>query len=158
VSKVGRVVEVCISARKGVPKRPVRRARLLEEHGLLGDAHAGPGERQVSLLCEASAEKLRDSGLELRPGIFAENLRVAGLCAADFRPGALLRLERGPVLRVTRIGKECHSGCAIARQVGRCVMPAEGIFAQVLRGGEVAAGDGLEVVNDAAQGSGACDQ
>jgi len=156
--EAGTVVQVCVSERKGTPKTPVGRIRLLEDHGVEGDAHAGTPGRQVSLLCEASAAKLRDTGVELGPGIFAENLRVSGLEPKDFPVGALVRFPRGPVLQVTRIGKPCHSGCAIAREVGRCVMPSEGIFARVVRGGEVWAGDSLEVVGDDAEGGGPCDQ
>jgi len=141
----GTVVEVCVSAEKGTPKTPVGRARLVENHGVEGDAHAGAELRQVSLLCLSSAEKLRAEGLDVRPGIFAENLTVSGLDAGEFPLGATIRLQRGPILRVSQIGKECHTGCAIARLVGHCVMPTEGIFARVVRGGEVCAGDALEV-------------
>ena len=155
MSRLGTVVEVCISSEKGTPKTPVGRVRLVESHGVAGDAHAGAEVRQVSLLCLSSAEKLRAGGLDVRPGIFAENLTLSGLDAGDFPLGATLRLQQGPVLEVSQIGKECHTGCAIARQVGKCVMPTEGIFARVIRGGEVCAGDTLEVVNSEDQGSGA---
>jgi len=146
--KAGIVVEVCTSPEKGTPKSPVGSARLLEDHGVVGDAHAGAQVRQVSLLCEESAQKLRDAGIELTPGIFAENLRVEGLAAEDFRLGSTIRLQRGPILEVSQIGKECHKGCAIAEKVGRCVMPTEGVFARVVCGGEVRAGDALEVETD----------
>jgi len=151
----GMVVEVCVSSGKGTPKTPVGRARLVENQGVEGDAHAGAELRQVSLLCMSSAEKLRADGLDVRPGIFAENLTVSGLDAGEFPLGATIRLERGPVLEVSQIGKGCHTGCAIARLVGRCVMPTEGIFARVIRGGEVCAGDSLEVNGNEDQGSAA---
>ena len=152
VTTQGTIVEVCVSARKGTPKTPVGRGRLVAGSGVEGDAHAGATTRQVSLLCQSSADKLRDSSIEVTPGMFAENLTVSGLDAGDFPLGARIRLQRGPVLQVSQIGKECHSGCAIARQVGRCVMPTEGIFARVIRGGEVRAGDSLEVFADEDQG------
>ena len=144
-SKTGRIVEVCRSERKGVPKRPVGRGLLVEEVGLEGDAHAGTPGRQVSLLCVASMRKIRTADFEPAPGDLAENLTVEGVESRDFQVGALIRLGRGPVLEVTRIGKECHAGCAIRDLVGDCVMPREGVFARVVRGGEVAAGDTLEV-------------
>jgi cyclic pyranopterin phosphate synthase len=160
--KVGTVVAVCISREKGTPKDAVGHARLIEGHGVEGDSHAGTS-RQVSLLCQKSADKLSDTGVDLRPGVFAENLRVAGLEAGDFRVGAIIRVG-GAVLEVTEIGKECHSGkggsgkCAIARLTGRCVMPTDGIFARVVRGGEVRAGDSLEVSTDDTQSGRAGDK
>jgi len=158
MNRRGTVINVCVSAQKGTPKQPVGGIRLMKDHGVEGDAHAGTPQRQVSLLCQESADKLRDGGLVLAPGAFAENLRVSGLERARMMPGTFLRFERGAVLQVTQIGKECHTGCAIARAVGRCVMPTEGIFARVVRGGEVSAGDSLEVLSDEADGGGACDQ
>ena len=158
MSRAGTVVEVCVSDEKGTPKTPVGRVQLIEGYGVDGDAHAGVKVRQVSLLCQSSAEKLRSAGLDVRPGIFAENLTVSGLDAGDFSLGAIVHLERGPVMEVSQIGKECHTGCAIARQVGKCVMPTEGIFARVIRGGEVRAGDALEVMAGEDQGGAAGDQ
>jgi len=145
MSKKGHVIAVCVSGRKGVSKRPVAVGRLAEEFGILGDAHAGTPQRQVSLLCLSSIEKMRAMGAEVGPGDFAENLTIDGCDSGDFRVGCVVRLERGPVLEVTQIGKECLSGCAILELLGRCVMPKEGIFARVVRGGEVRAGDWLEV-------------
>lgn len=147
-SKTGRVVEVCLSERKGISKRAVGRGRLVEEVGLEGDAHAGTPGRQVSLLCVSSMRKLRTRDFEPAPGDLAENLTIDGLESGDFEVGALMRLGRGPMLEVTQIGKQCHAGCAIRDLVGDCVMPREGIFARVVRGGEVAAGDTLEVVSN----------
>jgi len=147
-SKTGRVAEVCLSERKGVSKKPVGRGRLVEEVGLEGDAHAGTLGRQVSLLCVSSMRKLRTRDFEPAPGDFAENLTIEGVESGDFEVGAVIRLGRGPVLEVTQIGKQCHAGCAIRDLVGDCVMPREGIFARVVRGGEVAAGDTLEVVGN----------
>jgi len=146
--KTGKVTDVCVSSKKGVSKTPVGAIRLLEDVGVEGDAHAGTPARQVSLLCEESAQELSGSGIDLSAGVFAENLRVEGLAPGDFRLGTLVRLQRGALLEVSQMGKECHKGCAIARQVGRCVMPTEGVFARVVRGGEVRAGDSLEVTAD----------
>jgi len=42
---------------------------------------------------------------------------------------------------MTQIGKECHSHCAIYKQVGDCIMPREGVFAIVKQGGSITVGD-----------------
>ncbi len=142
----GKIAAVCISRRKGEQKRPVEGGRLVEDHGVEGDAHAGTG-RQVSLLCRASAEKIEPDDLEIGPGDFAENLLVDGLKAEDFHVGTRFTIG-GPdeaLLEVTQIGKKCHEDCVIRRLTGDCVMPREGIFARVLRGGEVRAGEEIEI-------------
>ncbi|MBS3762501.1 MAG: MOSC domain-containing protein [Planctomycetes bacterium] len=154
----GTIVEVCISRKKGTLKHPVGEASLLPDYGIENDAHAGPGPKQVSILCESSAAKLEDEGVELTPGVFAENLRIKGLDASDFPLGAEIRTSSGARLEVSQIGKECHSDCAIARQVGRCVMPTEGVFARVLEGGAIRSGDTLEVFPDGSESGGAGDK
>ncbi len=141
----GVVVAVCVSETKGVGKRDVGRARLVEGHGLEGDAHAGPWHRQVSLLAEESIDKMRAKGVDVGPGAFAENITTRGIDLFHLPVGTRLEVGREVVLEITQIGKECHSGCAIFRQVGQCVMPREGVFAVVLRGGEVERGDQVQV-------------
>lgn len=141
----GRVVAVSVSARKGEKKVPVPSVVLLPDHGVRDDAHAGPGIRQVSLLAEESIAKMRAKGLSVGPGDFAENVTVAGVVLPALPVGTRLRVGKA-LLEVTQIGKECHERCAIYVQAGDCVMPREGIFARVVRGGEVAAGDAVEVV------------
>ncbi|KPK62749.1 MAG: hypothetical protein AMK73_05705 [Planctomycetes bacterium SM23_32] len=148
MAKRGDVLAVCISTAKGTPKTPIAAGRLMEGRGLAGDAHAGT-EREVSLLCRASADKVRRQGLEVGPGAFAENLLVDGLTAEDFAVGTRIRLTQGAdeaLLEVTQIGKECHADCAIREQTGDCVMPREGIFARVVRGGPVRPGARLELL------------
>ena len=145
MSKRGTIRAVCISTEKGTRKRPVESGLLIEDHGLQGDAHAGVRRRQVSLLCRSSIETMSQKGAEVGPGDFAENLTVDGLEPDDFPVGATIRLEGGPVLEVTQIGKKCHSECEIARQVGTCVMPKEGLFGRVIEGGRVEPGDCIEV-------------
>ena len=142
--KRGTVLAVCRSERVGEVKKPIPEGRLVVEHGLEGDAHAGTG-RQVSLLCQQSADKIRRRGLEVHPGDFAENLLVEGLGPADFALGTRIRVGESALLEVMQIGKECHQDCAIRRQVGDCVMPREGVFARVLAGGAVRPGDAVEV-------------
>ncbi len=153
------ITAVCVSEKKGTRKRDVGRGRLVPRHGLEGDAHAGDWHRQVSLLAEESIDKMRAKGLKVGPGAFAENLATRGLDLTSLPVGTLLavRSQDGPgtgesafpLLEVTQIGKECHTRCAIYKQAGDCVMPREGIFARVLRGGLVAAGDRLEVLTGA---------
>jgi len=153
----GRILAVCLSETKGVSKDDAGRATLVAGHGLEGDAHAGPWHRQVSLLATSSIDRMRALGLELRPGDFAENLVVEGIDLWALPVGTRLEVVPGPerrgdndtaatphpLLEVTQIGKECHEGCAIKQQVGKCIMPTEGIFVRVLRGGPVAVGDEL---------------
>lgn len=142
---MGKVIAVCSSEKKGTRKRNIGSAILKENWGLVGDAHAGDWHRQVSLLAEESILKMKAKGLELEPGDFAENLTVRGLDLPSLPVGTKLVVGDGVVLEVTQIGKECHHGCAIYQQVGECIMPREGIFARVLKGGKVKVGDRIEV-------------
>ena len=136
----GKVIAVCISTNKGERKTPVAAVELREEHGIVGDAHAGPWHRQVSLLARESIDKMRVLGLDVTTGDFAENLTTEGVDLLALPIGT--RLSVGETeLEVTQIGKECHTRCAIYHQAGDCVMPKEGIFARVLRGGIVRPGD-----------------
>lgn len=140
-SRPGKVVAVSVSSRKGQKKTPVPEATLVVEHGIAGDAHAGSsGHRQVSLLAVESAGKMRARGVEVGHGDFAENLTVEGIDLLSLRIGDRLRIGDA-LLEISQIGKECHDRCAIYQQVGDCVMPREGLFARVLRGGRVAPGD-----------------
>jgi molybdopterin adenylyltransferase len=140
----GRVVSVNVSAEKGVQKQPVASVTLVADHGIEGDAHAGPWHRQVSLLADESAEKMRAAGAEIGCGDFGENFTTDGLRVCDLPVGA--RMKVGPaLLEVTQIGKECHAHCAIYHKVGDCVMPREGIFVRVLEGGAVQAGDEIRL-------------
>ncbi|MHC4601118.1 MAG: MOSC domain-containing protein [Planctomycetota bacterium] len=139
-----KIVAVCISTQTGTRKKPASVGRLVRDQGLEGDAHAGT-PRQVSLLSSQSIEKMRAKGLAVEYGMFAENLVVDGLAVEDVAIGQVYVLPSGAVLQVTVIGKPCHSPCEIFRAVGDCVMPREGIFARVLEGGEVRAGDPLEM-------------
>lgn len=143
----GRVVAVSVSATTGVKKENVPQAMVLVNHGLEGDAHAGVWHRQVSLLALESIEKMRQRGLDLRPGDFAENITTQGLDIPHLAVGTRLRLGAAVELEITQIGKACHHGCAIKQAVGDCVMPREGIFAKVLRGGVVRPDDLIEVIH-----------
>ncbi|HWI40877.1 MAG TPA: MOSC domain-containing protein, partial [Verrucomicrobiae bacterium] len=140
----GTVVAVCMSRGKGERKKPVAAGELVREHGLAGDAHAGDWRRQVSLLALESIHSMREKGLELSSGDFAENITTRGIDLTSLAVGTRLGVGDA-LLEITQIGKECHTRCAIYYQAGDCVMPREGIFARVLQGGAVAAGDPVSV-------------
>jgi MOSC domain-containing protein YiiM len=131
-----RILAINVSERQGEQKRPVERARLRENHGIVGDAHAGDWHRQVSLLADEAIDTMRGRGVDLGFGDFAENITTRGVDLADLPIGTRLYVGHA-VLEVTQIGKECHHGCAIRQAVGDCVMPRLGIFARVLKGGEI---------------------
>ncbi|MFZ1731538.1 MAG: MOSC domain-containing protein [Bacteroidota bacterium] len=139
-NNVGRIEAISISTRKGIPKSNIAQAILRAAHGIEGDAHAGDWHRQVSLLAIESIEKIRAKGLKVDPGAFAENITTSGLSLYTLPVGTRLVIGE-TVLEITQIGKECHARCAIYYTAGDCVMPREGVFARVLRGGGIAVGD-----------------
>ncbi len=141
------IIAVCTSTKKGTKKRDIKEGFIKEDYGLVGDAHAGSdGHRQVSLLALASIDKIRRLGAEVGPGDFAENLTTEGLELFSLPIGTQLSIGQDVILEVTQIGKECHDRCAIFKLVGTCVMPTEGVFTRVLKGGTVKAGDELRVI------------
>lgn len=141
----GRVLAVCISAYKGEKKTNMGKGIMVEDHGLSGDAHSGSWHRQISLLSLDSVNKMRQLGADVGFGDFAENLTIEGIELLALPIGTVLRLGNEVEIAVTQIGKQCHHGCAIRQQVGDCVMPREGIFARVIKGGLVQVGDKIEV-------------
>ena len=144
----GKVIAINRSEKKGVMKTPIGEGVFIENFGLEGDAHGGNWHRQVSLLGQESIDKMVEMGAgDLTPGNFAENITPAGITAYELPMGT--RLKIGETLQeVTQIGKECHKGCEIAKKVGDCVMPREGIFTIILKGGVVKPGDSIEVLED----------
>ena len=139
---MAQVLAVCISENKGERKKPVEAVELRENHGIVGDAHAGEWHRQVSLLAQESIDKMRALGLDVTAGDFAENITTSGIDLVSLPVGT--RLQAGEtLLEVTQIGKECHTRCAIFYQAGDCVMPKEGIFVKVITGGMIRPGDGI---------------
>ena len=141
------VVAVNISEKKGIRKHEVPYIDLLPHHGIVGDAHAGDWHRQVSLLAEESVDTMRSLGLTLNAGAFAENINTIGIELKTLPVGTVLQI--GPaVLRVTQIGKECHNDCAIKKATGKCVMPTEGIFCEVLTLGRVQKGDQITILEE----------
>ncbi|MDD5104978.1 MAG: MOSC domain-containing protein [Desulfuromonadaceae bacterium] len=140
------VLAVCTSLNKGERKTPVPSVELVAEHGMAGDAHAGDWHRQVSLLAQESIDKMRAMGLSVSAGDFAENITTTGIDLASLPIGTRLSIG-STLLEVTQIGKECHTRCAIYYQAGDCVMPKEGIFARVLKGGVLSAGTDILLVS-----------
>jgi len=146
MNKIGKVLAINISEKKGVVKKPIDEGVFIEDFGLEGDAHAGKWHRQVSLLGIESFNKMKELGIEgLDYGSFAENITTEGIILYELPVGTRLKIGE-TIQEVTQIGKECHTGCAIAKQVGKCVMPKEGIFTRVIKGGIVRRGDIIEVL------------
>ncbi|MCL2600813.1 MAG: MOSC domain-containing protein [Treponema sp.] len=133
-----------MSAEKGTAKRDAGMAQLVVQHGLEGDAHAGNGTRQVSLLSLQKIEAFRAKGAGVEHGDFGENIVVDGIDFASLPVGTRLRCGN-VLLEMTQIGKQCHNRCAIFHRMGDCIMPREGVFAMVLQGGTVRTGDEIHV-------------
>ncbi len=142
-----KIVSIAISRKKGTRKTCVSTAHLIKDHGLEGDAHAGPWHRQVSFLASESIEKARQGGLEVTFGDFAENIATEGIDWLKVPVGTRLKLGDSALVEITQIGKECHQKCAIYYQAGDCIMPREGIFARVLEEGAIADGDPISFVD-----------
>lgn len=139
---MGKILAVCVSEKKGTQKRPVPAARLVENWGVEGDAHGGNWHRQVSLLSFEKIEDFRARGAQVDFGAFGENIVAEGY---DFRALPVgTRFQCGQaLLEMTQIGKECHTHCQIYHRMGECIMPTQGVFAKVLRGGDICPGDEL---------------
>lgn len=131
-----KVESVHVSAAKGVAKHEVPEIVLKENHGIEGDAHAGAWHRQVSFLAGEAVDAMKAKGLELAPGAFGENIVTRGVDWSRARVGETIAIGEA-LLQITQIGKECHSRCAIFYAAGECIMPSQGIFARVLKGGKV---------------------
>lgn len=142
----GIIEAICLSQKKGEQKTLVPSASFITDHGIEGDAHAGPWHRQVSILNTADVETMRGKGLpELKAGDFAENMVISGIDLGRLGLGSRLRLGGQAELEITQLGKVCHTRCAIYQQTGDCIMPRLGLFARVIAGGTVAAGDQIGV-------------
>ncbi len=142
----GTVRSICLSDRKGVPKKPVDAAELIADHGLAGDAHAGAWHRQVSLLDYADFVAMQQRLPDLQFGAFAENLVIEGIDCRSLGLGSRLRFDSGAAVRISQIGKDCHTPCAIFHATGDCIMPRVGLFARAVSGGTIRVGDRVEVV------------
>jgi len=142
----GRIVSLNISAKKGIRKKPIKEVLLKTNYGIEGDAHASSKwHRQVSLLALESIRKMQDKGLNVNPGDFAENITTEGIDLPTLPVGTKMTIGNNIEVEVSQIGKECHTRCAIYYLAGDCVMPKEGIFVTVLKGGKVREGDEIVV-------------
>ena len=145
---MARVIAVCRSHTKGVSKEIIAEGFFKEEYGLTSDAHADSDtHRQVSLLARESIEKMRNMGFDVGPGDFAENLTTEGIELFSLPVGTRISAGEEVTLEITQIGKECHIGCAIFQKIGKCVMPKEGVFARVIKGGLVKAEDEISILD-----------
>ncbi len=144
----GKILSINISEKKGERKKNVSEAVLRDNYGIEGDAHASSEwHRQVSLLAMESIKKMQDLGLDVGSGDFAENITTEGLDLISLPVGTRLNIEERVELEVSQIGKKCHDRCAIYYQAGDCVMPKEGIFVKVIKGGRIRVGDTITVTD-----------
>ncbi len=142
---MGKVRAVCISEKRGTPKIDIKEARLIEDYGIQKDAHVGNWHRQISLLSYDKVEAFRQKGAQVSDGAFGENLLVEGIDFKTLKTGTRLCCS-DVILEMTQIGKECHSHCEIYKQIGDCIMPREGVFARVIKGGIIKVGDDMNVI------------
>ena len=143
-----KIESISISKNKGTRKTNIQEAILVADHGLEGDAHAGPWHRQVSFLASESIEKARNQGLDVTFGDFAENIATSDIDWQEISIGTRLGLGDSSLVEITQIGKECHKRCAIYYQAGDCIMPKQGIFASVLKGGKIRRGDMIKIITE----------
>ena len=150
----GRIFSINIGNIKGVSKAPVNEGKLIEGFGLEGDVHAGTEFKQVSLLSiesirkQKECERIKSKDIALKEGDFAENITTQGLDLSGLRIGSLIKAGGESLLKITKIGKDCHTYCQNYKKTGDCIMPKEGIFASVIKGGIIHKGDSIQVLDD----------
>ena len=144
----GRIKAISISKERGTPKVNVPKAQLQANFGIVGDAHAGHWDRQISLLGFERIDKMDTKGLDISPGDFAENITTEGIDLETLTIGSRLKLGVTVELEITKFGKTCHGRCQIYERIGDCIMPRDGVFARVTRGGSIVVGDNIEVIED----------
>lgn len=145
---MGIIRGICISDVRGIQKREIPEAELIADWGIEGDAHAGKWHRQVSLLSYEKIEEFKRKGADVENGAFGENLIVEGYDFKNLPVGSIFHVGDEAVLRMTQIGKECHSHCQIFQKMGDCIMPREGVFTEVMRGGHIKVGDEVTLVQN----------
>lgn len=152
--KSGKVFSINYSSTKGVSKVPLKKALLIKDFGLDKDAHAGTELRQVSLLSiesirrQKECSKIKEKDFALKAGDFAENITTEGIDLSALKINDKISIGPDVILEISKIGKECHKYCSIYYKIGDCIMPREGIFAKVLAGGEIAAGDIIKEIEN----------
>ncbi len=139
-----KIVSIAISKKKGTTKKCIQEAELIENHGIKDDAHAGDWHRQLSFLASESIEKSSTDDFKLNFGDFAENIATTGIDWKNQPVGRIFKLGDDAIVEITQIGKECHKKCAIYYRTGDCIMPKEGVFARILKGGTIKVGDAIE--------------
>jgi len=139
-----KIVSIAVSLKKGTTKTCVDQAQLVENHGIKGDAHAGDWHRQISFLAAESIDRAQTEDFKLNFGDFAENIATTGIDWKAQPVGSRFKLGKEALVEITQIGKKCHQKCAIFYRTGDCIMPKEGVFAKVLRGGSIRKGDIVE--------------
>ncbi len=142
---MGKVISTNISEIRGIQKHNVGKVKLIEDYGIENDAHAGKWHRQVSLLSHEKIEAFRAKGAEVKDGAFGENIVVSGIDFKSLPIGTRFQCN-DVILEMTQIGKECHHGCEIFQKMGECIMPKEGVFAKIIKGGEIAVGDEMTII------------
>lgn len=143
---MSKIRAICISPKKGTIKRPVEEAKLIEGFGIEGDAHAGNWHRQVSLLSYQKVEDFNAKGGAVVDGDFGENILIEGLDVRILPVGSQLQVGEA-IVEITQVGKECHHHCQIYHRVGDCIMPREGVFGKVIRGGLIHPEDEVQVIS-----------
>ncbi len=144
----GRIKAISISEKRGTQKTNIPEAELKIDFGIVGDAHAADWHRQVSLLAIESIDKMIAKGANVSPGNFAENITTEGIELLELSVGSKIKLGKSVELEITQFGKKCHNRCEIFEQVGDCIMPREGVFAKVNKGGLIKVDDIIEVLDD----------
>lgn len=142
---MGKVIAVCISEKRGTQKINIKKGKFIEGFGIENDAHGGDWHRQVSLISHEQIEGFKARGVEIESGAFGENLIVEGFDFKNIPVGTCFKCN-DVVLEMTQVGKECHDRCRIYHQVGDCIMPREGVFAKVIKGGEISVGDEMSLM------------
>lgn len=142
---MGKVIAVCISEKRGTQKTNIKEANFIENFGIEKDAHAGDWHRQVSLLSYEKIDEFNKKGANVIDGAFGENLVVEGIRFTELSVGTKLQCN-DVILEMTQIGKECHSHCEIYKKMGECIMPTNGVFAKVIKGGKIKCGDEMMVI------------
>ena len=144
----GRIRAISVSKQKGMKKVNMPEAELRADFGIVGDAHAGNWDRQISLLEVESIDLMAAKGAKVSPGDFAENITTEGIDLSELKLGDKLKLGTEAEIKITKFGKQCHGRCIIYEQIGDCIMPRRGVFAKVDREGSIKVGDTIEVMTD----------
>ena len=141
---MAKIISINVSRRKGCRKYPVKSAFL--KNGIVGDAHAGKGEKQLSLLTKSSIEKMWRKGYNIQYGELAENITIDGIEAEDIKVGMRMKIGEA-IIEVNKIGKECNKECELFKgKIEDCMMAKEGFFAKVIKEGEIKVGNEVMIL------------